>query len=237
MMKPHVLALVGAALCVSHTAHAVEVTGGSVGLSFSGFTDDLDVNRLALEGSVEFGWTRNWASQLDLTFNQFGSSGADTRSLGVHTIYHLNDATSFGLFYTIEDGDGDDVDIVGLEAGHELGNWDVEGFFGKADSAGAGSANMLGVMGRTELKNGYGFAAEYQSVDVGGIDVERLSVSVDRDLNDSTNLFVEVGTARVRVGGVSGSEPFIGFGGTYRFGADRGATFNARNVSRILPGG
>lgn len=236
-MKSHFLALVGAALCVSHAAHAVEVTGGSVGLSFSGFTDDLDVNRVTLQGSVELGWNRNWSSQLDLAHNRFDASGADTTSFGVHTIYHLNDATSFGLFYTIEEGDGDDVDIVGLEAGHEFGSWDVEGFFGKADSAGAGSANMFGLMGRTELQNGYGVAAEYQTVDVGGIDVERLSVSVDRDLNPTTNLFVEVGVARVSTGTISGSEPFIGLGGTYRFGADRGATFKGRNISQILPGG
>lgn len=236
-MKIHVLALVGATLCVSHAAHAVEVTGGSIGLSYSGFTDDLDVNRLGLEGSVELGWTQNWSTQLDLAFNRFDASGADTNSLGVHTIYHLNEATSFGLFYTLENGDGDDVDIVGLEAGHEFGTWDVEGFFGKADSAGAGSANIFGLMGRTELQNGYGFAAEYQSVDVGGIDIERVSVRVDRDLNPSTNLFVAVGMARVSAGAVSGSEPFVGFGGSYRFGAERGATFKVRNVSRILPGG
>lgn len=236
-MKTHLVAVIGATLALSQTAEAVEVTGGSVGLSYSAFVDDTDVNRIGLEGSVELGWTRQWATQLDLAYNSFDTSGADVTSYGVHTIFHLNDATSFGLFYTVEKGDGDTVDIVGLEAGHEFGNWDVEGFFGKVDSTGAGSANIFGVLGRTKLQNGFGFGAGYESVDIDGIDIERLSVTLDRDVSAQTNLYIEVGTARVSAGGASDSEPFIGVGGTYRFGAERGATFGTRNVSSILPGG
>lgn len=236
-MKTRLIALVGATLAMSQTAQAVEVTGGSVGLSFSAFVDDTDVSRLGAEGSIELGWNRTWATQLDLAFNHFDSSNADTRSLGVHTIYHLNEMTSFGVFYTIEKGDGDTVDILGLEAGHEFGNWDVEGYIGKADSSGAGSANTFGITGRTQLQNGFGFGAGYESVDIDGIDIQRLSVTLDRDVSAQTNLFVEVGTARVSAGGLSDSEPFIGVGGTYRFGAERGATFGQRNVSSILPGG
>ena len=239
-MKPSFIALIGATFVTAQntqTAQAVEVTGGSVGLSYSALFDDTDVNRLGIEGSVELGWTRSWATQLDLSFNQFDSSNADTRAFGIHTLYHLNDATSFGLFYTVEKGDGDTVDILGLEAGHEFGNWDVEGFFGKADSTGAGSANIFGVSGRTELRNGFGFGAGYKSVDVAGIDIEQLSVTLDRDVSAQTNVYLQVGTARVSTGGVSDSEPFIGVGGTYRFGAERGATFGVRNVSNILPGG
>lgn len=236
-MKTQLFALVGAAFCISQAAHAVEVTGGSVGLSYSAFVDETDFNHLGIEGSVELGWTRNWATQFDLAHDRFDASGVDTITYGVHGIYHMNDATSFGLFYSVEDGDGDSIDIFGLEAGHEFSNWDVEGYLGRADD-GAADADMYGVMGRTELENGFGFAAEYRVVDFGnGVDIERLSVSLDRDVSANTNLYLEVGTSRLNVLGVSGSEPFIGVGGTYRFGAERGATFGVRNVLGILPGG
>lgn len=236
-MKTPFIAIVGASLVIAQPAVAVEMTGGSVGLSYSAFVDDTDVNRLGVEGSVELGWNRSWATQLDLAHNSFDTSGADITSYGIHGLYHMNDATSFGLFYTIEDGGGDTVDIIGLEAGHEFGTWDVEGYFGKADSSGAGSANIFGVMGRTVLQSGYGVAASYESVDVSGIDIERLSVSLDRDVSANTNLYVEIGTSRISTGGASANEPFVGVGGTYRFGAERGATFGVRNVSNILPGG
>lgn len=235
-MKNTFAAAIGAGLLFSLPAAAVEVTGGSVGLSYSTFTDDTDVNRIGINGSIELGWNQNWSSQIDLGQYRFGTSNADTTAFGLHTIYHLNDATSFGLFYTVEKGDGDTVDILGLEAGHEFGTWDVEGFVAKADSTGSGSANMFGVMGRTEFANGFGFGAAYQSVDVGTFDIQRLSVALDRDVSANTNVFVEIGSARVSVGGASASEPFIGIGGTYRFGAERGATFQARNVSGIIPG-
>tara|TARA_R110002049_G_scaffold23545_2_gene83233 strand:+ start:44542 stop:45258 length:717 start_codon:yes stop_codon:yes gene_type:complete len=229
------LFLAAGALLVSQPAHAVEITGGSVGLSYSAFADNTDFSRLGLDGSVELGFNRNLSVQADLGYSDFNASGLDSKSLGLHGIYHMDDATSFGAFYTMEDTGGDDVDIFGLEAGYETGVWDFEGYLANADGA-TDDATMVGIMGRFELADGLGITGSYDRLDMNGGDLSRTALRLDRDVAPNANMFVEVGAARASAAGMSNSEAFVGFGGKISFGADRGATFSARDTARLLPG-
>ena len=61
-------------------------------------------------------------------------------------------------------------------------------------------------------------------------------IKLDKDVGENLNLFVELGSAEVQAARVSDSEAFVGIGGRYVFGADRGATFRQRGLLRIIPG-
>lgn len=235
-MKILSLAVLGATILSAQHAQAFEFTGGSVALSYSAFTEDTDVSRLGIEGSVEMAFNRNVSLQVDLGYNDFNATGFDTTTLGFHGIYHLSDETSLGAFYANEDAsNAGDVDIFGIEAGHETGQYEFEGYLARLNGDGS-NADMIGVMGRYEFANELGVTGSYDYVDVEGTKLSKLAVRLDRDVSPNVNLFVELGSAKANGGGLSGSEPFVGLGGKYVFGAQRGATFGQRGFTRILPG-
>ncbi|MGJ8545012.1 MAG: porin [Sulfitobacter sp.] len=235
-MSKLVTAAFGAAMLVAGSAGAVEVTGGSVQLSYSGFTEDTSVSRLGLEGSVELGFNRNMAVQVDLGHSRLNESDAGITTYGLHGIYHVNDATSVGLFYAVDDTSDGNSDFYGVEVGHESGLMDFEGYLARADGGGA-TADVVGVSARYEMANTVGITGAYDYIDLDGVDLSKLSLRLDRDVAPNVNLYVEVGSAKVAGQGLSGSEPFVGLGGKYTFGAERGATFDARGLARLLPGG
>lgn len=235
-MKNSLCALVGASLCIATTAQAVEVTGGSVQLKYSAFTEETDFDRVNIEGSLEIGFNRSFSTQIDLGHNNFGVTDADGTNFGLHGIYHVNETTSLGAFYTREDIENTDLDFFGVEAGFELGAFDFEGYVGSVDGEGD-SETAFGLGGRYGFGSGFGVSLDYE--DVGDSDVASLStttITLDKDVGENLNLFVELGSAEVESAGFSESEAFVGIGGRYVFGADRGATFKQRGLLRIIPG-
>lgn len=237
MIKILPLAVFGVTSLWMQTAQAVEVTGGSVGLSYSGFTEDFSVSRIAVDGSVELGFNQNISAQVDLAYNDFNLTGLRATTFGLHGIYHISDSTSLGAFYAFEDSNvrGGDLDIYGIEAGHDAGYVEVEGYLGRING-GATDGDMLGVQARYEFASELGMTGSYDRVSSGGNDLSKFAVQLDRDVAPNVNLFAEIGTARVNGGGLSGNEPFVGLGGKVVFGAARGATFEQRGFSRIIPG-
>ncbi len=235
-MKSHLIAITGASLLCATSAQAIEITGGSVGLSYSAFTEDTSVRRTGIEGSLEIGYNRNFSSQIDLTYHQLNASDEDVTTIGLHTIYHVNDATSLGIFYAIEDTSGGEFDFYGIEAGHEVGQLAIEGYLGQAE-ANAVDADVLGISARYAFANEIGVTGSYDNLDIAGSDLSKVTLRVDRNVTPDVNVYLEVGSARVSGAGLSGSEPFVGLGGTYVFGAERGATFDARGIARLFPGG
>ena len=225
-----------AALALGATAaQAVEVTGGSVGLSYSAFADETDFNRLGLEGSMELGFSRNLGLQIDTAYHDFDFFDINSTLLGLHGIYHVNDATSLGVFYTREESEGEEADIFGLEAGYEVQEWEFEGYIANIDTD-AGDATLGGIKARYEMVEGFGLTGSYDRGEEDGGDVSRFAIRLDRDVSANTNLFLEVGSAKAEVGGFSNSEPFVGLGGKINFGADRGTTFDQRGTARLIPG-
>ena len=217
------------------TAQAVEVTGGSVGLSYSAFADETDLNQWGLEGSMELGFNRNLSLQIDAAYRDFDFTNIDSTLLGLHGIYHMNEATSLGVFYTLEDIEGEEADIFGLEAGYEVQQWQFEGYIANVDTD-LGDATLGGIKARYEMQEGFGLTGSYERSDDDTGDLSRFAIRLDRDVSVNTNLFLEVGSAKAEAGGVKISEPFVGLGCEIAFGADRGTTFEQRGLTRLIPG-
>ena len=234
-MKIQCGAVAGVFLVCATGAQAVEITGGSLGLSYSAFTEDTSVRRSGIEGSIEIGYNQSFSSQIDVTYHELNVTDQDATTFGLHTIYHVNDTTSLGIFYAIEDTPGGTFDFYGIEAGHEVGQLAFEGYLGRAEAR-AVDADVIGVSARYAFENTFGVTGAYDNIDLAGADLSKFSLRADRDVTADVNLYLEVGSARVNGAGLSGSEPFVGLGGTYVFGAGRGATFDARGISRLLPG-
>lgn len=229
------LTLTAALALGATTAQAVEVTGGSVGLSYSAFADETDLNQWGLEGSMELGFNRNLSLQIDAAYRDFDFTNIDSTLLGLHGIYHMNEATSLGVFYTLEDIEGEEADIYGLEAGYEVQQWQFEGYIANVDTD-LGDATLGGIKARYEMQEGFGLTGSYERSDDDTGDLSRFAIRLDRDVSVNTNLFLEVGSAKAEAGGVKISEPFVGLGGEIAFGADRGTTFEQRGLTRLIPG-
>jgi hypothetical protein len=220
-------------------ACAIEVAGGSVGLSYSAFTDDTEHHRLSFEGSAELAFSPTVSGQFDLGRDKFGMADMASTTLGLHGIYHLSKSTSFGAFYTSEDVEKDAVstnsDVYGIEFGHMVGRTEFESYVGLGDT-GKVDGTVLGLSGRFEMSNGIGLAGSFDYVDVTGLEAGKIAVRLDNNVSDNLNLYVEVGSAKARAFGIAESEPYVGLGGKILFGAEKGATFERRGLSRVLPG-
>lgn len=235
-MKYLISAVLGVTLPIASAAQAVEVTGGSVQLKYSAFEDDTDLNRGNLEGSMEIGFAQSFSTQIDLGHNSFGETDIDGTNIGLHAIYHLNDSTSLGAFYTREDVEDADADIFGIEAGFETGAFEVEGFLGQLDAENE-DETIFGFEGRYQLNSGLGLSLGYEDVGSSStVNVATTTLRIDRDVTSNLNLFAEIGSTSIDTNIGDADETFVGIGGRYVFGAERGATFNQRGLLRIIPG-
>ncbi len=221
---------------VSHS-QAAELTGGSIDLGYSAFTDDSDFSRVALRGQAEIGFSRSIAMQVDLGAYDFDTFNDTGYNFALHGIYHVNDAVSLGGFYSrddIADGDGD---IFGLEAGFDLStNVAAEAYASTGDSEGVdldlfGFDIAYGVTDAFEVNAGI----DYAEVE-GGADLTRYSLGVEFQTETAGNYYAELGSLDASFGGLSGSEAYIGVGVRIDFGAERGATFGQRSFLDIIPG-
>ncbi len=228
-------AAIAAGLLFASGASAAEIAGGSLKLSYSAFADDTSVSRLGVEGSIEVAFNQQFSTQLDLGYQSFGETDIDEFSYGLHAIYHLDSATSIGAFYAREELEGADLDLYGIEAGYETGQWEFEGNLGRTSTNGD-DATVFGGFARYEFANQLGLTGSYDQIEIGDLDVSRIALKLDRDVSPSVNLFLEVGSADVDVGSASTSEVFVGLGGKIAFGAERGVTFEQRGLLRLIPG-
>ncbi len=229
-------AFTGVSLCLASAVQAAEVTGGTLGLSYSAFTRDTSVNRLGIEGSVEVAFSDALAVQGDLGHQAFNIVGDGATSVGVHGIVHLNANAALGAFYTYEDVPGSNIDVIGVEGSLATGQWEHEGYLGRFDD-GTFDGTTFGVSSRYAFGNSMGLTASYDRADQAGADIYRVGLKLDHAVTQDVTLYVEAGSAGARAGGLSGSEAFVGLGGSFAFGQGGGATFKPRNLTRLLPGG
>ena len=188
-----------------------------------------------MEGSIEFGFTRSFAVQADLAHQSTGETDLDSTNIGLHGIYHLDEITSLGAFVVRENTDIGDIDYLGVEAGYDAGIMDFEGYLALADIE-SEDGTLVGLSGRYEFANMVGLTLGYHRADVDVLDLSRTSVKLDADVSANMNLFVEAGVGEISAVGFSERDAFMGIGGTYRFGAQRGATFEQRGFTAVLPG-
>lgn len=216
-------------------AHAQQVTGGSIELSYSAFNDDTDVNRTSLEGSIELGFNRNIAMQFDLGFHGFGAIDDNSTNFTVHGIYHANDRVSLGLFAGVEDFVGESESFLGLEAGVEASKFGGEIYLADFD-VGTESVQLYGLHTELEVSESVSIGLDYDRIDDDFVTFDSLKLSADYSFGQGAAAFAEIGSGEVGIGDLSASEAFFGLGLRFNFGADRGATFDRRSLGGVFPG-
>lgn len=228
------VALAFAGLLCAPAVHAFEVTGGEVSLGYSGLTGSSvnDVTKTAMGGSLEFGIAPGFSVQGDLGLSKFGRTDSDSHSMGLHAIYHVNEATSVGGFLGRDRIDGTNLDFFGVEIGHQIGQFGAEGYIGHAEIAG-GSGTVLGMEGNYALGDTATVGLRYDNIDLGNLDTSRLSLTGEIGVLPGLSLTGEIGSADVA--GFD-SEMFAGIGVRVNFGDRRGTTFRDRSVMNLLPG-
>ncbi len=234
-MKTILLSALGA-LAFAQNASAVEVTGGTVELGYSSFTDDSSLSSTQITGGIEVGFSRTFAMQFDLGFYNFNEVGETGRNMTMHSVFHVSETASLGAFVGNDDFAGDNDTFYGVEGGFEFTGLDAEIYLAGGDYSGV-STEMIGLDLNHSFDNGVGLTGkiDHASFD-GGIDLTRYSVGVDYDLSPTSVLYGELGSLNASAFGLSGSENFVGIGARVNFGASRGVTFQRRGLLDIIPG-
>lgn len=221
-------------------AFAVELTGGDISLGYSAFTEESDLSRFAIEGSVELGINRAFSLQFDLSHYEFGLVNDGVTSGAIHAIYHFSDSTSAGLFYGREGASGTSIDYYGAEVGHDFGALDLEAYIGFGNESGV-SATAFGMAADYQINERFAIGATYDRVEFeGDVHIFNSAIRASYEPVENMSVYGEVGSAGVgaTVFGVTAdlSSTYVGLGVEYAFGAKRGATFGERGLTRLLPG-
>jgi hypothetical protein len=213
---------------------AAEVTGGTVGVSYSQFTGDnvTDLNKTSLTGSLNVGFTRQFSMQGDVSFNHFDAADSNVNNVALHGIYHANASTVFGAYYGQNTGSGDRLDYYGLEAGHDFGQFGAEAYVSHASEDGV-SGSLYGVSGRYAVNDALGVNVAFDKLSVEGLDAHRAQIGVDYTVSNAVTLSGDIGQAKVES---TGSQTYVAIGAKLNFGKHKGATFQQRDLTRIVPG-
>ncbi|PSL17111.1 hypothetical protein [Shimia abyssi] len=226
-------------MLATHPANAVEITGGSIKLGYSQFTNQTTtgqtLSNTTLDTSTELGFNRNTSAQLDLGLNSYGASNFDGHNVALHGIYHANETTSFGAFIGQDGLESNDVNFAGFELGVEAQALDLETFF-MTDIDNNSDGRIFGISGDYEITDSFEVTGQILLGDFGNLNFDRYSVGVRYKTSNSFALTADLGAARAEAFGVSDSETFIALGAEYKFGAERGATFGKRSLLSVIPG-
>lgn len=232
MSKSFIAAALAAAL-ISHPVLAGEVTGGSIGIDYSAFTEDSygTIDKTSLSGSLEYGFDRNVAVQGDLALTKFGLSEFDANNVTLHGIYHIDEATSLGAFIGRDTVESEGLTFYGLEAGHEVGQFAGETYIAYGEESGV-DGTIFGLSGLYKANDALGLGMSYDRLDIEDADAHRVALEAEYRMQ-SVVLTAQLGQAEIED---TGSETFFGIGARMTFGAERGATFGKRGLIELLPG-
>ena len=233
-MKTTLIIALGA-MALAQNAHAVEVTGGTLQIGHSAFTDDTSVSSTSFTGGLEVGFNRSFALQFDLglyglnTINETGTNAA------IHAVYHVNETASLGFFLGHDDIAGS-ADFYGIEGGFALPGVDVELYLANEDDN-VSSGDLFGLELHHDISEEVGITGTFDHASFGGgVDLTRFKIGMNYNLSPTSELYGEVGSLNASALGLSGSESFVGIGARINFGAARGVTFKRRGLLSMLPG-
>jgi hypothetical protein len=245
-MKPAFFGMALASVAAVTTANAQELVGSSLDLGYSGFFEQVPTpdgdrrpGQIYLGYSAEIGLTQQVTIQGDVAYHYYNAVSDDAFNLGLHAILHAGDAGAVGLFLGREEVFGLGVNYYGVEGGFETGTFSAEAYYSLVDD-GAGDANLFGIAGDFDVGNGLALGIDYDRIDPDGIgSISRFAVTTRYEVQDGATVFAELGTLEADTGFLglgTVSESFFGLGVEYTFGGTRGATFDRRGLSDLLPG-
>ena len=228
--------LFSAACCAAlfaHGAQAAEVTGATLGIDYSAFTEDSGgtVDKTALSGSIELGFDRNFGLQGDLSLGRLGFAEADFTSFALHGLYHASENASVGVFIGRDVIEGDGQTFYGAEAGFEQGQLAADIYVASFKDSDV-SNQMLGIGAGYNANENITIGMSHDRLDIEGIDLSRTQLEAEYRL-ETVTLSAQLGSADVDD---LGSETYFGIGAKLAFGAKRGTTFEQRGFLSVLPG-
>jgi hypothetical protein len=227
---------IAAAILVVASPAAAQVTGGSLGVEYNAPTDGGDFGGTTYSGALEYAFNRNFALSLDIAGYRLDNISTDASSATFHGVYHLDEMTSFGVFYGADSVDGGDARaLYGIEAGTEFGDADVEAFLGQLEGA-SEDALIYGVDASYGFSNGFSAIASGGFTNVDDLSLSRIAIGGQYEISGGPQFYAEIGNVSAETSGVEADQMFVGLGARIAFGADRGTTFEQRSLFEILPG-
>lgn len=232
-MKRIFLCIMACGALGAPAVQAAEVTGASLGIDYSAFTDDSTgtVSKTALSGSLELGFDRNFGLQGDLSLGRFGLSDADTASVALHGLYHASENASLGAFFGRDEIEGKGYNFYGAEVGFEQGQFNGDAYVAAGEFSSI-DGTLMGIGVGYDATEAFTLGASYDSLDVEGYDLSRAQLEAEYRI-DRFALTAQLGSAEIEN---AGSETYFGLGAKFSFGAKRGATFDQRGVLAVWPG-
>lgn len=238
-MKKMTLATLGLTIAFAQSTAAAELVGGYVDLGYSAFTDNTRVSKRSLSGSGEVAFTRTFGLQADLGLYDLNAISEVGTNVTLHGNFHVGDFTSLGVFAGRDSLNNQGVNFYGVEAGHEAGRVEFEGYASIADAAGNNGSNgtLAGLQVRGNINEAWRLKANVDYIDArNGVDATRYSVGADYDFGEGGTFYAEAGGFDANAGTAGANEAFVGFGLRYNLGAKRGTTFGRRGFLDKLPG-
>ena len=178
-------------------------------LSFTHTDSDLDYSGQHWRGSAEAS-VGSFGAQFDVS-NFAYEGGLSYSSYGLHLNYRINDSFAAGVFYTLDDWEGDEFASTGIEAQYDLNQMSVEAAV--VNYSGLGSINsefnFVSLDGSYDFGNGFSVLAnavnmtgDFEIGIVGvGVRYERSGAFVEATVSqlsgerDQQNIGLEVGYA------------------------------------------
>lgn len=232
MNRLFVLALAAGSLA---TPALAQVTGATLELGHSFFTEDDSIAKTTLGGSAEFGFNSRFGVQGDLGYSRLNAIDDSSIALAGHGLFYVNQQVTLGGFYGVEDVRGESTDYYGFEVGQKSDRFNVQAYVGRAESSGL-TGSMMGVEGNFALQGGFGLGGKVQHLDIEGLDATRLGVTGQYGFANGLAVTAEVGTVTSDDLGLDGVEPYIGIGARFDLGSTRGTTFNRRSILSVAAG-
>lgn len=225
-----ILATTAIALCTTN-AMAQGFTGGSVGLSFSGFTDEDNSNgdTTKFDANAEFAVTGDISVAADLTTRSFDGTDDSVNGFTLHGIYAISPDVSLGVFATRETVEDNDVDTYGGEIAYVSGPIEAQGFLGTSDLNGEDST-LFGVAGSYGLGNGFSITSAYNRLDDNDDDVafSKIEIGAEYAVGNGAEIYASLGNTQFDFFGSSSDADFFRVGATFNFGPEGGTTFDRR---------
>jgi hypothetical protein len=238
-MRTLTLAALGLTIAFAQSTTAAELVGGYVDVGYSAFTDNTRVSKRSLTGSGEVAFTRTFGLQADLGVHDLNAISEVGTNVTLHGNFHVGEFTSLGVFAGRDDLNNQGVNFYGVEAGHEAGRVQFEGYASIVDAAGNNGSNgtLAGLQIRGNINEAWRLKANIDYIDArNGVDATRYSVGTDYNFGEGGAFYAEVGGFDANAGPVGANETFVGFGLRYNLGAKRGTTFGRRGFLDKMPG-
>lgn len=211
-----------ALVCSVSPLAAQQFTGGELGFEYNQSFEDSDVDGTSYFAGVEMAVNREFSIGLDLA----DIDGADVSTQAtLHGMYHLNDQSTVGAFYTYKD---EDASLFGIEGGIEIWGGDISGHIGRL-SVDDETAFVFGLDSRNPISDSsFSLFSDFDLVSDDEVAISTNELGVEYNFPAGADVYALYGQASAFADGGSDSTDYFGVGARIRFGAERGTTFSAR---------